>query len=1094
MAHALSAASARIQEFIRSGTRHAFARDPWLWFSLLYAIWAAIFAGLLFLQVFGDNLLFDTYPDFIAGYVAITGGVKIVDYYLVCVWVVAFVIIFPLSVIGYRRLVARCAGDDRDLLRVSILICLPAALYALSALGRTADIRLLIASVVAVLALPLCRFVAWRYDITFARGQLAEVAIVAWAIAIFSFALPVLINLVSVRIFLNDPDVIDPWTLPAMVTLAAIGAAVFVNRSLRNFLVGTKWVVLLLQAPLPLLILITLPQPLQIDDRLIWTYGARPALWVLIVVFVLAAWLSLARRCLRSKKLLRRPVSELFDPLCMSALAVYLVYPAINPWLPIDDFHFGESLYGWHQWLAFGLLPAIDVKLIHGFIDILPGLVGGWFYSGVLATMSPGQSLLSALSVVLLVAAFSRIVGTGWALVLVIILSGQHRFTANTPIYFAVAVLMSSWLIARPALWLAVWGVSSLIIIFVLYSAVAFITASIPFVGYMMWITWRRRDGDRAGLLTLGLVAVGVLIVLAVTPFGKMALAIASFISANAKLNALGYGIPLLWEQSSDLVAHNGSILSIPVFFHLVRFAWLPLAIGGAFLLIAELGKRTPSPPKVWAWLMVSGVTLFFVPYALGRVDPGHLSRLGILTGITAVLAAIALAADTQRKSLLRPFLALVIVSIGSLPTVLPPAKETLANLQVASDVQADLEMTDKLGWGPVAFADRKHLQRIVELRSIFDQVLEPKETFYEASNRTALYFYLNRPMPTAWASYYNEISTGDQARTVQDLKQKRPPLVMLGPGNYLDYGKPSLRMYWVYRYLMQAGYVPRRVAGYDFLVSPDRVDRIDGVERMVRPALLNDANWRLGVLRSGNAFVADAADSLAGLRAGDRLNFAGSGIRTIASIDGARVNLDTPIDPDKDGFPHVIGVKGKIARVRESDIDFYDRVFGWTDVGSLAQSWGRSWRTLERRVRPVASLDVSGPAVRINDAVLKDGIFQVTGSAPYVEVPLKAPLPGDAAGMVTFRFECVEGPPPLDREYLLRVYWRASEFGLTEQTMVQMRARGGMLAAPLDHQPRWLLSRSLTHIRFDLARSAGVCNAFRITEAQLVARDDFGR
>jgi hypothetical protein len=62
----------------------------------------------------------------------------------------------------------------------------------------------------------------------------------------------------------------------------------------------------------------------------------------------------------------------------------------------------------------------------------------------------------------------------------------------------------------------------------------------------------------------------------------------------------------------------------------------------------------------------------------------------------------------------------------------------------------------------------------------------------------------------------------------------------------------------------------------------------------------------------------------------------------------------------------------------------------------------------------------------------------------------------------------------------------------MSELTMVEFQASRGALIVPVDQQPRWLQSKAITQVRFDLESSG--CTAFRLSDAALMARDDLGR
>ena len=79
-----------------------------------------------------------------------------------------------------------------------------------------------------------------------------------------------------------------------------------------------------------------------------------------------------------------------------------------------------------------------------------------------------------------------------------------------------------------------------------------------------------------------------------------------------------------------------------------------------------------------------------------------------------------------------------------------------------------------------------------------------------------------------------------------------------------------------------------------------------------LRAAARNDRKWRQGIaIGNGPAFWVSDASDLRGLRVGQHIRFAHSGLRTVRSVAGSQVDLDGPaLDPVGDGYPHAITVE----------------------------------------------------------------------------------------------------------------------------------------------------------------------------------------
>jgi hypothetical protein len=1067
----------------------------WGWMSFVHASVLASAAALVLHGLARRTGAFhDTYREFIVGILSASGQVKTLDYAFVAVWLAIFAAAFALSQLVFRRLTACCAAPAEPR-QLTLLAYVPAVPVLTALWGSPLDLWVVGLSILALMVLPFAALLAWRFGQGFAAGELEDFAAAVWAMALFAVCVPIAFNLVSARLLPGASQPVPALKLAATgAGMAAIAAFLFA-RSLSDVVIKAKEAVLLLQIPLPLLLLVALPSPILVDDRPFMAYGAKPALYGLLVILVAASWFSLARRWMAFARQESTPATKILDPLCVAAILAFIAYPLIAPLLSTDDFHFGEKLYGWHQWWAFGQLPFVDTVQVHGLVDVMPGLLALWFYDGALAALAPGEALIRTILGIGIVVTLARMTGAAWALLLALPISAHTHFLRLAPLFILAALLLDRPLIGRPARWLIIWGLGSLLIAF-WYPAggTAMIIGSLPFVvhiGLRLSRSWR---ADRHGAIALGAVVAAVLLALALTPLGRMALGVVDFLLEGARLNSIAYGLPLRWETTAELARIPGAMRS-DLMFHLLRFMWLPLAALAALRLVAELVRSRRDPAAVLGWLLVMGTALISVPYSLGRVDPFAFSRLGKLTMLIAGLFMLASSLERERARVYVGFAVLALAALPGWPAgwIQAAISKPHAKPAFSAPTGASMALARELGYGPVLFPEPDRLQRLAELRRIIDGVLEPDETFYDMTNRSALYTYMHRRMPVSWAAVYTDISAATQARTVRQLEAARPPLLLLGPGLNYDGVKPSLRTYWVYRQVMALGYEPRRIGEYDFLVRPDRAARLDGL-RVLRVKNFDDVNWKAGILRAGGTafLVADLA-SLVGLAVGDTLDFAASGPRKITAISKDRVDLDGAIDAQRDGFPRLARAAGKPLLMNEPKLAFYDRVFAMSSLGWTPQTWGRSWSKLQGRMQEVARLDLAKQDLMLHSLSRARDVYRVTGPDPHVTIQLARPLAGTDAGMATFRFECVEGTPTPSRSgHRLRLYWNSSEFGMSELTMVEFQASRGALIVPVDQQPRWLQSKAITQVRFDLESSG--CTAFRLSDAALMARDDLGR
>jgi hypothetical protein len=119
------------------------------------------------------------------------------------------------------------------------------------------------------------------------------------------------------------------------------------------------------------------------------------------------------------------------------------------------------------------------------------------------------------------------------------------------------------------------------------------------------------------------------------------------------------------------------------------------------------------------------------------------------------------------------------------------------------------LGKTDLYNVGSNAMIDKSQWRRQVQIKHVLDQVLTPRETYYDASNHIADYGFQGREIPVSVPAVYNSSSTPVQLRIVDQLEEKKVPLVFVDRERLLfDGGVASLRSYFIYKYLL-ANYSP---------------------------------------------------------------------------------------------------------------------------------------------------------------------------------------------------------------------------------------------------------------------------------------------
>jgi hypothetical protein len=92
----------------------------------------------------------------------------------------------------------------------------------------------------------------------------------------------------------------------------------------------------------------------------------------------------------------------------------------------------------------------------------------------------------------------------------------------------------------------------------------------------------------------------------------------------------------------------------------------------------------------------------------------------------------------------------------------------------------------------------------------------------------------------------------------------------------------------------------------------------------------------------------------------------------------------------------------------------------------------------------------------------------------------------GRDAGLLRFDFACLG----LLATPTIAIYWVEAGANLDERSVVRLPAADGAVMVPLDAAPRWLLSKNLGALRFDVADPAP-CMALTLRNIVLAQRQE---
>lgn len=824
---------------------------------------------------------------------------------------------------------------------------------------------------------------------------------------------------------------------------------------------------LIAQTGLPLFYLTLLPARLSLPTGELTKYETTTLLRIVVVLFVLCGIFDVARRFRSASpdESLKAP----FSPFALFGLFIALklgntVAPHISP----DDYHFGENLLGMWSYLQ-GYVPYVDYLPAHGIVENdLRSTISMLFYDGTAGTIAEAGRMTF---VILGFAAFVSIYRTTGSLVLafVALLPLGHRFAWIFVIPF-ICLWLSSSLRAQPAKWLIVYGITAPIVILAVPPQGVVVVAAFGILA--LKLAWDQvRTGDRKSWKQLLLVAGLVLAFAIVTPLFWMILGAVQYVLENGQINQQAYGIPWMLSWYAEVKGYA---------FEAIRNSWFVIPLVGLYFSHAHYKEFKDSRSAFYTALVLIAFSFLMIPYSMGRIDPGGISRVGLMS-IFSWSVLFPLLTWGSVKVEVRPLVILLVVVMTSLSGAGVSSLASLASVSTQSVPTAQIRDADAAGVPNVgnAYVDDDQWDRIIRLDTLLEARLAPQEQYLDLTSRNAHYFYVNRLPPVPVSAPFNLVHPAQERSAVEMLRQKLPKLSLLQADNIIhDGGGLALRNPRLYRFVVD-NYVPVMERG--FIVGYRKVDlgENDGI---IAEVTVRD---KIGV---GREVIEFSDKELTGMLViGDRVRINSDDIRFIERIDvGAGViELNGgPLPTPKTFAENLVEIEVSPRVYREYTASLLQRSFSLYDLQKIPVSWGRAERSLDKKMTIVQSLEETPRSLHgLND---QDGFYKVNGSEPQVRLDLSGlGLSGRDAGLLKFGFTCA------DRKTDIRIrlwWWGDDRNGPIEESRIVFTADNGTMIVPLDASPWWLTLSRINGITMELEDPAA-CSSFRVQDLGLYQR-----
>jgi hypothetical protein len=749
----------------------------------------------------------------------------------------AFLILALLAGRIRKRIGASAVGDFHDLI---VFASLPAILW-FGRLILTKDPSASIAGVAVPLVLLVLLFalVATLKKIEFANSaHFSDIVSSSVLIAIYSllggtaFALAVSRLAVALRYGSLGGDA--TFIRNSILATAAVGIALLVGvwlaRAVTAERLRSRLRLLLVwsQCICPWFFLILLSTPWIEGAWRFYGYPMKPAGSIAIGLLIVIAYIDLWRRRNFKSSSTESYTTSALSPVCLVGLLLYLKLGNVGlPTLPSDDFHFGNLVLPWWSWSVHHMIPFWDEVPTRGLVNYVQGFLASALFNGSPSAFAPASPFAAAGYLLLCYCVVARSIGVFAAFMAFLLMPLNIGLGAidmvNTTI---LCILCELYLRVGPSRWLTTWIILGiLLVLFAAAQGGLLIIATMP-LGVAATRNALRLEPTRL-IKHLGLLTAILGVLCLFSPLAKMLIGAVHYVLDQSRIDSAAHGIE--WAHGWNPA---GSIIN-QVLWESARASWILVAIVAGVIIVVSIIKPAGERRKrvLLFAIPIFIVMVLFIFRAAGRIDPGHMSRLGTASrwalALLLPLLLITVYGKSHRALIFGVcFFLAAIVNHDFIPF---DVKGLLFRSSDALPAPTGVIKGKDFGLPNLGriIIDPAKLQRLQTIKRTLDRVLDPGETYLDLTNRSAEYFYLGYRPAIESERVFNLVTEDQLLRTIKNFEKDPPPIVLAAPDVILaDGGTSAYRSHLLYRYLVER-YIPVTVEGITYMVLPDRLPRL---------------------------------------------------------------------------------------------------------------------------------------------------------------------------------------------------------------------------------------------------------------------------
>ncbi|MDR2708858.1 MAG: hypothetical protein LBC07_02665 [Elusimicrobiota bacterium] len=496
-----------------------------------------------------------------------------------------------------------------------------------------------------------------------------------------------------------------------------------------------------------------------------------------------------------------------FSPFALFAILLALVWHAGPIFAPMDNtYEFGSRLPA--VWMSnLGLMRLFeDSYITYGLWDYLSINIGPFLFDKFdLTFASLGGAYVSMISSAIIFILARRLIPTCAAFIITLFVIPNGNLAM--PIIFML-ILLQKELLARPKLWIFVWGVLCALYPFARIPQGALAAAaSFPAAAYQVFMVYKNNKKDFYQVIIFGAVLAFLVMVF---PFGGYFKGIVRIVLETGTVNGVFAGTP--FRQVFKM--------SFSQILHIIIFFIMPIL---AFICGYFIYKKNEFPKRSnFIFCFISTFSFFYclfaISYSFSRIWDLSYARYTQSISIVSFVIFISLWAffnDRKIKVLGSIFLMLLLCfSSLSIPTL----KFSSGKYAVAGDIKNGKDFgVAMVGEG---IFEASYAQEYQLVKKYLDEILSPDETFLNLTMDGNFYFVLDRKLWLEYPNWYVYPGNVPQRRAVDELEKRNIKVSLFDKRDVDDSLNINTRAYHLYRYALLNG-LPFSISGNKTIVMP---------------------------------------------------------------------------------------------------------------------------------------------------------------------------------------------------------------------------------------------------------------------------------